>query len=203
MQNFSTKGTEDSSIQLLIDDKKELLSFARENIHSAVIGDSPPPVKKMSNEQLLKCGAFVTIKIKGKLRGCIGYIEATREMYETVADAARSAAIRDSRFSPISSKELKDISIEISLLSPFSPISPKEVIPGVHGLWIVNNFKRGLLLPQVAEERGWDRETFLDNVCIKAGLKPGDWKNKETELHSFTAVVFSDQDSDFKVDNST
>jgi len=111
-----------------------------------------------------------------------------------VMDAARAAATRDPRFNPVRPDELDSISLEISLLSPFEPIKAEKVIPGVHGLYLIKGNRRGLLLPQVAAERGWDRETYLDNLCLKAGMPPGCWQSGVYDLLSFTAVVFSEED---------
>lgn len=179
---------------LTTEQKRTLLKIARESIRKEVSGEHTDLPKPDDSVFTQPCGAFVTIRMMGDLRGCIGYIEASRPMTETVADAARAAATHDPRFEPIRSDELNKISLEVSLLSPFESIRAENVIPGVHGLYLIKSSHRGLLLPQVAAERGWDRETYLDNLCLKAGMPPGCWRDGVYELLSFTAVVFSDDD---------
>ncbi len=176
------------------DQKISLLRLARAQIRSAILGDVPQPVRLNDQKLSENMGAFVTIKTSGKLRGCIGFVESDRPLSVNVAEAARAAATRDPRFSTLNIDELDDTEIEISLLSPMSPISPEKVNPGKHGLWIIKGYNRGLLLPQVASERKWDRETFLENICLKASLPGDSWREKDIELYSFTAVVFKDGD---------
>lgn len=136
-------------------------------------------------------GAFVTLHRQGRLRGCIGYIQPTRPLYVTVAEAALDAAFHDPRFPPLEASELPEVEIEISLLSPCFDIRPEEVEVGQHGLIVSQGALRGLLLPQVATEYGWDREHFLEETCLKAGLAPDAWK-KGAHLEAFTAEVFSE-----------
>ena len=136
-------------------------------------------------------GAFVTLHRQGRLRGCIGYIQPTRPLYVTVAEAALDAAFHDPRFPPLEASELAEVEIEISLLSPCFDIRPEEVEVGQHGLIVSQGALRGLLLPQVATEYGWDRERFLEETCLKAGLAPNAWK-KGAHLEAFTAEVFSE-----------
>jgi len=128
----------------------------------------------------------------GELRGCIGRIEATEPLYRTVQECAISAATRDYRFQPMhNAAELDDLVIEISVLSPFQRVQdPNEIEVGKHGLLIRQGYNSGLLLPQVAGERGWSREEFLRAVCMKAGLPSDAWRR--AELHKFTAEVFSE-----------
>ncbi|MFQ5927281.1 MAG: AmmeMemoRadiSam system protein A [Terriglobia bacterium] len=135
--------------------------------------------------------AFVTLHRQGRLRGCIGHLQPTKPLYRTVADVALAAAFHDPRFPPLEFAELADVEIEISLLSPSCEIRPEEVEVGRHGLIVSQGFSRGLLLPQVAVEQGWDRETFLEQTCRKAGLPPDAWK-QGARLEAFTAEVFSE-----------
>jgi len=136
--------------------------------------------------------AFVTLTWRGRLRGCIGYTEPVAPLYRTVQECAVAAATEDPRFPPVTPRELDEIRIELSVLTPLWPIRPEEVVVGTHGLMIRKGSRRGLLLPQVAVEHGWDRTTFLDQVCMKAGLPPGSWR-EGAELYGFTAEVFGEE----------
>ena len=143
------------------------------------------------------CGAFVTIKKHGQLRGCIGYIIAVKPLHETVKDVARSAAINDPRFKPMIKDELKDVEIEISALTPLKRIyDVNEIALGKHGIVMKKGFYQGLLLPQVATEYGWDRNTFLEHTSMKAGLPKDAWKDESTEIYVFSADVFGEEDVD-------
>jgi len=136
-------------------------------------------------------GAFVTIKKKGELRGCIGYLKGYLPLHETVEQMAVQAAFHDPRFDAISKEEFKDLEIEISVLSPLKKIENiEEIQVGVHGIFIEKGFYSGLLLPQVATEYGWDRKTFLEHTCYKAGLHKDAYKEKDTHIYIFSAEVF-------------
>jgi AmmeMemoRadiSam system protein A len=138
-------------------------------------------------------GAFVTLRIAGELRGCIGFASAIKPLFVTVRDTATLAALRDPRFSPVESGELPLLEYEISVLSPLRRAREVgEIQIGQHGLLIKNGDREGLLLPQVPLEQGWDRETFLEHTCTKAKLNPDAWKDDQTDLFLFTAVVFGD-----------
>jgi AmmeMemoRadiSam system protein A len=142
-----------------------------------------------------KRGAFVTLKKRGHLRGCIGYIKAVKPLGETVQEMAVAAAFHDPRFPSVKGEEIRDLSLEISVLSPLQKVKNiEEIEVGKHGLYIVRGYNSGLLLPQVATEYGWDRETFLKETCFKAGLPHKVWKDKETEIYIFSADYFSDKD---------
>jgi len=136
-------------------------------------------------------GAFTTLHLEGKLRGCVGYIAAVKPLLQTVAEAAVSAAFHDPRFPPVTAEEAPHLQIEISVLSLPQPIRPDEIVPGRHGLIVTQGSRRGLLLPQVAPEHGWDALTFLAQTCLKAGLPPDAWKTGAT-LEAFTAEVFGE-----------
>ena len=139
-------------------------------------------------------GVFVTIKKKGKLRGCVGSVKPYGELFRMVIDTAVSSSSRDPRFKPLDLEELGNCSLEISLLSPPEKVSrTDEIEVGRDGLLIARGFFKGLLLPQVAVENGWDREEFLDQTCLKAGLPKHAWKEK-VEIMKFTATVFGEQD---------
>jgi len=136
-------------------------------------------------------GAFVTLSLRGRLRGCIGHIIGDKPLYETIGEMAEAAAFGDPRFPPLSRAEFDEVAVEISILSPLAPCpDPKLVEVGRHGLLLRRSGRSGLLLPQVPVEWGWDRETFLDQTCHKAGLEPGCWKNPETVIFWFEAEVF-------------
>jgi AmmeMemoRadiSam system protein A len=137
------------------------------------------------------CGAFVTIKIKNELRGCIGLIEGVKPLYLTVIEMAQAAAFNDPRFLPLSRSEEDEIDIEISVMTPPREIKNiKEIEVGKHGLIIRQGYNSGLLLPQVATEYNWDRETFLRHTCIKAGLYEDAYKEPSTKILVFSALVF-------------
>lgn len=175
--------------------KRYLLWLARRTLQQKLHGE---PVELKARADSLPdpalaqpAGAFVTLRRQGRLRGCIGYIQPTRPLYLTVAEAALAAAFQDRRFPPLELAELDAVEIEISLLSPYFEIHPEEVEVGRHGLIVSQDAFRGLLLPQVAVEYGWDRERFLEETCCKAGLAPDAWK-KGAHLEAFTAEVFSE-----------
>jgi len=177
------------------EEKKKLMAIARASIIEAVTGKKQDEVKVTEERLKENCGAFVTIKKHGKLRGCIGYIIAVKPLYETVKDVAASAAINDYRFSPVKEEELEKLELEISALTPLKPIkSIQEIEVGKHGLYIKKGFNSGLLLPQVPIEYGWDRDTFLEHTCQKAGLPIDAWKDKSTEISIFSAEVFGEKD---------
>lgn len=138
-----------------------------------------------------KRGVFVTIKIDGELRGCIGRLVADTPLYQAAADMARAAAFADPRFPPLAAREYDRLEYEISVLTPFRRIkSIEEVRVGRHGLLVRRGFSSGLLLPQVATEQGWDARQFLEHTCLKAGLPRDAWKDPGTEIHVFSAEVF-------------
>lgn len=174
-------------------DKKFLLQLARRVITAECAGESieldrlPSPVLGEAR------GGFVTLKKNGQLRGCIGYIEAIKPITDTVIDMAKAAAFNDWRFPPVTADEVAGIDIEISVLSPIAQIDDPAVIEvGTHGIIITRDAHRGLLLPQVATEWGWDRETFLEQTCVKAGLPADAWKESGTRIEIFSADVFSE-----------
>ncbi len=171
-----------------------LLRLAREAIR-VELDDEAMTLPQVSDPALLEHrGAFVTLQIQGRLRGCIGVFEAHKPLYEVVADMAISAAFKDPRFRPVTPAEFPEIEIEISALTPLRPITDiEEIQVGEHGIYIIHGPYRGVLLPQVATEHGWDRITFLDQTCIKAGLYPGCWRQPETQIFIFSAEIFSER----------
>ncbi len=172
-------------------DKRQMLQWVRQVITGA-LGEEIPPKPDFSSYP--PCGAFVTIHKAGQLRGCIGYTIAEDPLETTLEDAARSAAFRDPRFPPLGQEELELIDLEISLLTPPEEIdSPDELEMGVHGALIRAGFHSGLFLPQVATEQGWEREEFMDHLCLKAGLPRNHWRKGEYRLFRFSAIIISEK----------
>lgn len=178
--------------RLSTEDRKTLLDIARETIVTYVKENSMPE-QQLSNERLhSKQGCFVTIKKDGRLRGCIGNFVSDKPLYMLTQEMAVSAAVRDPRFYPMKSDDLDKFNLEISVLSPLTKIENiDEIEVGTHGLYIEKNFARGVLLPQVATEYGWDRETFLAQTSLKAGLEQDDWRDG-ADIYIFDAQVFGD-----------
>ena len=173
-------------------DGKTLLEMAREAIETYV--RHKKTAKFEVNDPALKTGswAFVTIHKGGRLRGCIGTFASPNQLYKTIVDMAISAATKDPRFSPLTATELDEVSLEISVLSPLKEIKDTgEIVVGKHGLYIIKGRNRGVLLPQVAIEHNMDRESFLENTCMKAGLGPGAWKDGAT-IFTFEADIFKE-----------
>ncbi len=187
-------------MELAVEEKKMLLQAARKSIHSLfkkIEIEKPDYLKYPALKE--RAGAFVTLTKKGSLRGCIGYILGDKFLFETVCDAAIQAAEYDPRFPPVSENEIKNISIEISVLSPPFPLkSYDEIIVGQHGLILEERGRRGLLLPQVPVEHHLNKEQYLDAICQKAGFQPGYWKTKQLKLSGFTATVFSEEELEVK-----
>lgn len=175
-------------------EKLFLLTVARRALVAAVeIGkpaEGPPPLQTSQ-----ECaGAFVTLRRRARLRGCIGRIGAKQSVVEVVAYSARAAALEDPRFDPVRPDELAEIEIELSILSPPEDIAPHQIEVGKHGLIVSRGWQRGVLLPQVAAEYRWERMRFLEETCVKAGLKRDAWKDAQTLVFGFTAEVFSESE---------
>ena len=149
--------------------------------------DLTPPSPHLTEPR----GAFTSLHLGERLRGCIGYVFPTDSLYKTVADTAKAAAFDDPRFEPVTRAEAPDLKVEISVLSPLQSISPDEVVVGKHGLIVTYGSRRGLLLPQVPIEWKWNRETFLAQTCLKAGLPAAAWQHG-ADLQGFTAEVFGE-----------
>jgi uncharacterized protein len=182
-------------MELTAKEKTVLLDIAKKTIAAKVNNKETFNSSADSATLQEKRGAFVTLKKRGHLRGCIGYIKAVKPLWETVQEMAVAAAFHDPRFPSLKAEELKDLTFEISVLSPLQRINNVEEIEvGKHGLYLVRGYNSGLLLPQVAVEYGWDREIFLAETCCKAGLPPQAWRDKETEIYIFSADYFSDAD---------
>ena len=173
------------------EEKKTLHHIAKTVIENKARGKAVPEFKIESPILKENRGAFVTIQKKGQLRGCIGYIEGHGPLHKTIEEMAEAAAFRDPRFSPVKEKELPELDIEISVLTPLKRIKDvNEIQVGKHGIYIVRGMWAGLLLPQVATEDGWDRLAFLEHTCQKAGLPPNAWKEKDIEIYIFSADIF-------------
>ncbi len=172
-------------------DKKTLHHIAKTVIENKARGKPVPEFKVESHILKENRGAFVTIHKKGQLRGCIGYIEGHGPLHKTIEEMAEAAAFRDPRFTPVKEKELSELELEISVLTPLKKITDvNEIEVGKHGIYIKKGWSSGLLLPQVATEYGWDRQTFLEHTCQKAGLPSNAWKDKSTEIYIFSADIF-------------
>ncbi|NDY42026.1 AmmeMemoRadiSam system protein A [Dissulfurirhabdus thermomarina] len=183
-----------SSEPLTPPERAELLRIAREAIAARFSGKKISLSFRKTPGLEQPRGAFVTLHRDGALRGCIGCFTTPRPLYETVAEMAISAAFKDPRFPPLQEAELAEVEIEISALTPLRRITDVEEIQvGTHGIYLSNGPFHGVLLPQVAVEYGWDRETFLDQTCRKAGLPPGCWRDPATEIHVFSAEIFSER----------
>ena len=171
--------------------RKALLGIARRALDGYLAAGKIPPEEEARGKLAAPGAAFVTLTKNGRLRGCIGFTVAAAPLFKVVQECAVSAATEDPRFPPVSSNELPSLRVEISVLTPLVPIRPEEVEVGRHGLMVAQGGMRGLLLPQVPGEFGWDRETFLDQTCVKAGLPPSAWRHGATLL-AFTAEVFGE-----------
>jgi AmmeMemoRadiSam system protein A len=175
--------------------RKTLLGIARQSI-AAVLEGRAPEWKGDDFEETLRrpAGAFVTLRTReGGLRGCIGSIRAVDPLYQAIASSAISAAFRDPRFEPLRPGELERLELEISVMGPLEVVTNVEEIEvGCDGLIVSRGQYAGLLLPQVASEYGWDRETFLDQTCVKAGLPRGAWRAGDCRVEKFSATVFGE-----------
>ncbi len=174
-------------------DEQILLQLARQAVEEGAWDRRLSEIEAPGSSLRENCGAFVTLHKERRLRGCIGYVEALRPLYQTVRECALAAALHDPRFEPVSPDELPALRLEISVLSPLQEIAPDQVEIGSHGLMVSFGFRRGLLLPQVANEWKWDRLRFLEETCMKAGLPRDAWRNG-AKIQAFTARVFAEPD---------
>lgn len=178
------------------EDKRLLLQIARGTIEQyAKKRERPPLPSSLSPAVGAKRGAFVTLHKKGILRGCIGNFVGEGSLASTVQNMAVAAGWEDPRFPPLEEKELKDVDIEISALTPLREIQdPKEIEVGKHGIYVTSGWRRGVLLPQVATENRWDRDTFLSHTCLKAGLPADEWKKGKLKIEVFSAEIFGEKE---------
>jgi AmmeMemoRadiSam system protein A len=171
-----------------------LLKVAKEGVEAAVKGIHADIPQTDETELLANCGCFVTLKNKEELRGCLGNFVSDKPLIELVYEMAMASAAQDPRFlhNPITPKELGELDIEISVLSPLKKTDdPLSLRLGVDGIYIKRGYSSGCFLPQVATETGWSKQQFLSYCCThKAGLQPDAWKDPETEVYFFTADVF-------------
>jgi uncharacterized protein len=188
-------GAADSSADLTVEfspgERSLLLMLAHDSISSALETREislSPPTPHLAEPR----GVFTTLYLHGQLRGCVGYALPNSPLYRAVAETARAAAFEDNRFPPVTAGDAPHLGIELSVLSPPAPLSPDAIEVGRHGLLISQHGHRGLLLPQVPSERNWDRTTFLEQTCRKAGLPPDAWQKGATIL-AFTAEVFGEK----------
>lgn len=174
--------------------RKKLLEIARASINTYLQTGKKMELSETDPVLKQEMGAFVTLNKHGELRGCIGNLTASQPLYLTVRDMAVEAAVDDPRFSALTLSELKDVEIEISVLSPLKKVDSADKIElGKHGVLVRKGYQSGVFLPQVATETGWSKEEFLSNLCAhKAGLASDAWKDKNTELYVFSAEVFSE-----------
>lgn len=189
---------DETQAQLRENERDFLRQVARHAVAAAVRNQPPPDIGALAIEAGIDLsprltahrGAFVTLTQEGRLRGCIGYIEGIKPLVDTVADNGRSAAVGDPRFRPVTDEELANIHLEVSALTPLVPVSgPEEIVIGRHGVVLAKNGRRAVFLPQVAPEQGWDRDTTLTHLSVKAGLDPDGWR-QGAEFLVFEAEVF-------------
>lgn len=186
------KGLIGTASGLSEEEKQSLLRLARMTLEKKLLVKTDITPEQLDSSVLKeKRGAFVSLHRRGMLRGCIGCLEGRKPLLGTIEEMAGAAAFNDPRFPPLSAEELKDLDIEISVLTPLKEINDiNEIEIGVHGLFIERQYNCGLLLPQVATEWGWDRVKFLEETCRKAGLPSNSWKEKGTKIYIFSADVF-------------
>jgi AmmeMemoRadiSam system protein B/AmmeMemoRadiSam system protein A len=186
---------DEAPFSLTRSEKDALIKIARKSVETGVREGKTYECSAGGLEALEReRGAFVTLTKNGQLRGCIGYVAPIKPLYLTVRDVARMAALRDTRFHPVAASELADLQYEISVLSPLRHVrDTQEIRIGQHGLLIHTSEHEGLLLPQVASDEKWDRATFLEEVCYKAGLPGRAWQSADADLFRFTALVFGER----------
>jgi uncharacterized protein len=200
-ENLTANGPALLSREFSLEQRRTLLRIAHQAILSVLEGqpfsEAPPFPAGLSEPR----GVFTTLYLTGdrpgdlhrELRGCVGYAFPITPLYRAVAETARAAAFEDFRFLPVTKEEALELEVSVSVLSRLFPIHPDAVEVGRHGLLISDGARRGLLLPQVPVEHGWDRETFLEQTCRKAGLPLDAWRKNAT-IEAFTAEVFADAD---------
>jgi AmmeMemoRadiSam system protein A len=181
---------------LTVSEQQQLLRIARDTIIEFVTDGRVPRIESYTAGLSQSVGCFVTIKQRGALRGCIGNFISDKQLYLLVQEMAISAATGDPRFSPMNENDLDNFAVDISVLSPlWKAVSVDEIQVGSHGIYLIKGAHRGVLLPQVATEYGWDRDEFLRHTCIKAGLPGNAWQG-ECDIYLFTALVFGEAETD-------
>jgi uncharacterized protein len=181
---------EEKAMDISAADQEVLFRVVRDSIQARLQGGKAVLPQSTSKVLSQPSGVFVTLHRGGRLRGCIGYLEAVKPMLEAVQDMAVAAAFNDPRFPPLRPEEVADLEIEISLLTPMRQTkNTDEIQVGRDGIYLERGPHRGLLLPQVATEYGWDRRTFLKQTCIKAGLPPDAWEDPASRIFIFSANI--------------
>ena len=175
-------------------DKQSLLELARRSLTLAVQGREFLPDVLGGDVAHQTAGAFVTLRHRGRLRGCIGQLAANISLAQVVAHCAKSAALEDPRFGAVQPEELAEIEIELSVLSPPENVTVEQIEIGKHGLLVSRGWERGVLLPQVAAQFHWSARRFLEETCAKAGFEREAWQDPATQVQAFTAEVFSESD---------
>lgn len=181
--------------RLSSDDWQALVDIAHRAISSAVIEKSLPDLPPFPPSLSEPRGAFVSLYSRVELRGCVGQVENPGPLADVVARSAISAALHDPRFAPIVPDEVAALKVEISVLSVPERISPEAIVVGRHGLIVMRKRFKGLLLPQVATERNWSAQRFLQETCIKAGLPRDTWRDPATRIFGFTADIYSEKEA--------
>lgn len=176
------------------DEKRELLRIARATLKEFLVSGRIPPGAPHRQSMLAPAGVFVSLHQGEKLRGCVGTIAETTPLYKSIQEMAIAAASRDPRFEPVTPEELSLLTIEVSVIGERKAIaSPDEIEVGTHGVCVTLSGRRGLLLPQVAVEHGWDGLTFLQKTCEKAGIVADGWKEPDAIAEVFVAQVFDEK----------
>jgi len=175
------------------EERQILLKLAHTSIEAA-LDKREIPLDPPSPHLAEPRGAFTTLYFRRQLQGCVGFVFPVASLYRTVAETARAAAFEDTRFPPVTHEQAPDLQVSLSILSPLQALRAEDVEIGRHGLLISQLGRRGLLLPQVPVEHAWDRVTFLEQTCRKAGLPPDAWRKGAT-IEGFTAEVFGDVES--------
>jgi AmmeMemoRadiSam system protein A len=170
-----------------------LLTIARHSIESVVRTGQVQVEPREEKSLNLRKGCFVTIRCADKLRGCIGNFQSELPLFKEVAEIAAASATKDPRFYPMKEDDLTNFRLEISVLSPLQKVEDiNEIQVGRHGIYLEKSYYRGVLLPQVAIEQGWDHLTFLKQTCVKAGLPTDAWKSDDADIYVFSAEIFGD-----------
>jgi AmmeMemoRadiSam system protein A len=184
-----------TNVYLPSESQRKLMELSRQTLEDFVRG-----IERQREEiddphlQSREYGAFVSLHKKEELRGCIGNCAPKARLFETVSEMTEAAASRDPRVRPVSKKELGEIRIDITVLSPLESVNdPLALEIGQHGLYIASGDQRGVLLPQVATQYGWDIKTFLEQTCLKAGLQKNAWKESDVQVSGFTALIIEEQ----------
>jgi len=173
-------------------DRKTILDLARQAITEAVChGRLIHPIPDSAILER-RCGVFVSLHVKGRLRGCIGIIDGREKLGESIVRCAAGAALEDPRFPQMKPEEVANVEIEVSLMTPPELMRPEEIEVGTHGLLVERAGRRGLLLPQVALEHHLERERFLEETCCKAGLAREAWKDADTKIYGFRCEIVSE-----------